>query len=130
MAYIFSDLNVRSKQINTDDVISISDTDAIKQSILRLLGSREGSFPYFRAYGLTLEKYLHYPLNSDTADLIYKEMVDKINTFEQRATVMDDYCILTVDYNNQRILVDLVLQCKNSKELFTIPTQVINMTGT
>ena len=56
----------------------MEDTKVVVQSIWRLLTTEEGEIPYFRDYGLSLKKYMQYPLSKATADEIYQYVKGKI----------------------------------------------------
>ena len=54
---IYLDLNVRLDNVDNTDTMTIPDSKAVKQSLWRLLNTKEGEIPYYRSYGLDLEQF-------------------------------------------------------------------------
>lgn len=84
---IFLDLNVRLDSIEPEDIMTVSDAKAIKQSLWRLLCTREGEIPYYRGYGLDLEQFCQAPMNKGTAQRIHEYILGKVHTYETRASL-------------------------------------------
>lgn len=82
---IFLDLNVRLDLVDSSDTMTISDVKAVKQSLWRLLCTKEGEIPYYRSYGLDLEQYCQAPMTKATAQKIHEYIMEKVETFETRA---------------------------------------------
>lgn len=98
----------------------MEDTKVVVQSIWRLLTTEEGEIPYFRDYGLSLKKYMQYPLSKATADEIYQYVKGKIETYEQRATIINTF--LDVDFNNGYVLMRFTIRVNSTGETYTLPT--------
>ncbi len=130
MVSIFSDINVRIKEVDDSDNMVVYDYDAIKQSLILFIRSKEQETPYYRAWGLNLEQFLHMPLNFDTGDIVYEYIRDKIERFfSDSIIILEDKSLLTVDYDNESIKIDLVLQIIETGEEFNLPTiEVISNT--
>lgn len=119
---VYSDLNTRLSSVDSDDNTVITDSNAIKQSLIRLFKTEEGEIPNYRVYGLSLKKFLHYPLSDETAQDIYDEIEGKVRIFETRATIIDTLSTMTLAYDESSIKADIVAQVNNTGELITLPT--------
>ena len=84
---IYLDLNVRLDLVDSSDTMVISDVKAVKQSLWRLLCTKEGEIPYYRSYGLDLEQFCQAPMTKATAQEIHEYIMGKVNTFEQRVAL-------------------------------------------
>ena len=84
---IFLDLNARLSIVQPEDTMVVSDAQAVKQSLWRLLNTKEGEIPYFRGYGLDLEKYEQSPINKQTGQEIHEYIMNKVETYEPRAAL-------------------------------------------
>ena len=82
---IFLDLNARLSIVQPEDTMVVSDAQAVKQSLWRLFNTKEGEIPYFRGYGLDLEKYEQSPINKGTAEEIHDYIMGKVKMYEPRA---------------------------------------------
>ena len=127
MATVFSDLNVRLPEVNNSDTLTIYDSAAVTQSLIRLTKTREGSIPFFRQYGLNLEQFLHLPLTTSTAQDIINHCYDKINTYETRVNIVDSFTSANIDLVNGNITVKIVVQDKTTGELISIPPFTVNI---
>lgn len=117
---IFLDINVRDPFVSDSKEFLLEDTKVVVQSIWRLLTTEEGEIPYFRDYGLSLKKYMQYPLSKATADEIYQYVKGKIETYEQRATIINTF--LDVDFNNGYVLMRFTIRVNSTGETYTLPT--------
>lgn len=123
MGNIFTDINVRLDEIDNSDTMVVYDYNAKKQALYNLIKSKEQEIPYFRAWGLNLEQFLHMPLSYDTGDLIYEHIYNKIERFfNDSIIVIEEKSLLTVDYITESIKLDLVLQIIETGEEFSLPT--------
>lgn len=124
---IFSDINVRLDDVDNSDRMVVYDSKAVKQSLIRLVKTREGEIPYFRAYGLNLRQFVQMPINFDTGELVYDHVLSKIERFEERVEVLDDISVINIDYGNEYISLDIAVKILDTGEVFNIPTiELIN----
>ena len=129
MEKIYSDINVRITEVDSTDNMVIYDTPSVKQSLFRLVKTKEQEVYNFRAYGLNLEQFLHYPINVNTGNLAYKHVEDKINRFENRVLIRDDLSVINIDYDMEYISLDVAVQVRDTGEVIYLPTlEVINNT--
>ena len=117
---IFLDINVRDPFVSDSKEFLLEDTKVVVQSIWRLLTTEEGEIPYFRDYGLNLKRYMQYPLSKATADEIYEYVKGKIETYEQRATIINTF--LDVDFNKGYVLMRFTIRVNSTGETYTLPT--------
>ena len=120
MSTIFLDLNVRDPFVTTSTALMLEDTKVVVQSIWRLLNTQEGEIPNFRSYGLDLKQFIHYPLTKSTATMIGNYIEKKIETFEQRAVILED--LLEADYENESIKQTLKIRVRSTGEVVQLPT--------
>ena len=81
--YIFTDLNVRDELVTTSTDLMLYDTKVVVQSVWRLLTTDIGEIPNFRSYGLNVKRFLHYPMTTETVNMIYEHVKQRITTFEK-----------------------------------------------
>ena len=117
---IFLDLNVRDPFVSDSKEFLLEDTKVVVQSLWRLLTTEEGEIPYFRDYGMSVKKYMQYPLSKATADEIYEYAKGKIERYEQRATIINTY--IDVDFNNGLVLLRFTIRVNSTGETYTLPT--------
>jgi phage baseplate assembly protein W len=125
MTYVYTDLNVRLDEVDPNDHMTITDSLAIKQSLIRLLNTREGEIPNYRAYGLNVRKFQQYPLNVNTGNEIFEHIKDKIDAFEKRVVVLDDESILNINYDEGNIGMQIYVQYNNTGEVIVLPNITI-----
>lgn len=126
---IYTDLNVRLPEVNSSDITVINDSQAIKQSLIRLTTIEEGEIYNFREYGLALKRYVHYPLIQSTADEIESHIKTKIARFETRVSIRDDLTTMVADYDNNIIEISIAVQIISTGELYLIPPVAVQMIG-
>ena len=117
---IYSDINARLPLVSDRDDVIIYERESIIQSIYRLIYTEEGEIPYYRVYGLSLKKFLHYPLTLDTGLQIYNYIVERIKRFETRVEVVDEQSIIDYNPNNSAVLITLYLRIISTNEVFSI----------
>lgn len=121
MSTLFSDLNVKLAEVNDSDTTIITDSDTIKQSLIRLIFTGEGTVPNFRRYGLDLTKFLHYPINTNTSQEIYEYIIRRIEYFEKRVTRNDNLSKAIFDFENGTINIKITLEVPSTNEIITLP---------
>ena len=111
---IYTDLNVRLDVVDTND-INIANAKAVLQAVSRLLMTQEGEIPYYRNYGLNLKRYIQRPLTQATANEIYDYVRKKIETYEQRVTVIGAQT--DADFMGGYIYMTFTLQVNSTGEI-------------
>ena len=120
---IFLDLNARLSIVQPEDTMVVSDAQAVKQSLWRLLNTKEGEIPYYRAYGLDLKQFLQKPLGESLAREINEYVSGKISIFEQR---VDIYKVNAVsDFENSSIILQYYVKSKTTGEIFGLEPLVV-----
>jgi phage baseplate assembly protein W len=127
--FIFTDLNVRLNDVNPNDIVVITDSQAIKQAIEKLINTPLGSIPYYRAYGVDIKQFMHYPLSEDTGKEAYDHIKGQINKFIQMVTVLEDMSTVIIDYDNETISIQIVVQSNNTGEVITLSPVTIPVTN-
>ena len=125
-SYIFSDLNVRDEFVSDSTSVLLYDSKDIVQSVWRLLTTEEGEIPNFRNYGLSIRRYLQYPLTADTVQDIYDYVKGKIETYETRVDVIR--ADADVDFEKEVVIFDFYLAIKATGEVVKIPTWEVQVT--
>jgi phage baseplate assembly protein W len=108
--------------VDYSDNIVITDVNVIKQSLIRLVNTEVGEVWDYRAYGLNLKQYLHYPLTDATAREIESYILGRVEKFEPNVTYIDYASEITIDYNNNAIYFKLAYQLNATGEIITLPT--------
>ena len=125
-SYIFSDLNVRDEFVTDSDSIMIYDSTDIVQSVWRLLTTEEGEIPNFRNYGLSMKRYLHYPLTAESVQDMYDYVKGKIETYETRVDVIR--ADADVDFEREVVMFVFYLAIRATGEVVKIPTWEVQVT--
>lgn len=87
---------------------------AVINSIKNLISTRHYEVPFQPEIGCNVQKLLFEPLDSVTATLIQREIVETINNFEPRAEVKS--VTAKPDYDNNGFKVEMVFQIVNRTE--------------
>lgn len=118
---IYLDLNVHLDIVEPNDVMTVSDVKAVKQSLWRLLCTREGEIPYYRGYGLDLEQFCQAPMTKTTAQEIHEYIMAKVDAYEQRASLASPPDIVA-DLDNGYMSFTYHFFDKATGELIDLPT--------
>ena len=116
----YPDINAHISEVNSTDTVIVYNKQSILQSLYRLINTREGDIMYYRAYGLNLRQFMHYPLTEFTGNLIFQYIVSKINRFENRVNILDAQSIIEINTDNDQISFEIFLQIKGTDEVFNI----------
>ena len=119
MAYILADLNTRDSFVTTSTDVMLYDTKVIVQSVWRLITTDEGEIPNFRNYGLSVKKFLQYPLTEETAKGIYNYVKDRVTIFEDRAEVIR--ADVDADFDRGMFLMSFYIRAIPTNEVVKLP---------
>lgn len=86
----FLDLNVAlTRNPFTDDVSTVKNDNAIKQSVKNLVLTTPGEKPFQPLIGSRVNNLLFEPLDAFTADAIRDEIINTINQYEPRVELTE-----------------------------------------
>ncbi len=123
--YIFTDLNVRDKFVTTSEDLMLKDTKVVVQSVWRLLTTEVGEIPNFRSYGLSIKRFLQYPLSSTTAEGIYEYVKNTVSAFENRAEIIK--ADVSADFDRGQLFMVFYLKVKSTGEVVVLPTWTVQV---
>ena len=123
--FILQDLNVRDEFVTTSTDFLIYDEKVIVQSVWRLITTQEGEIPNFRVYGLDVKKFMHYPLTKETVETIYNYVKNRVNAFEERASIIK--ADVDVNFNTGVISMAFYLQITVTGHVVKLPTWNISV---
>lgn len=123
--FILQDLNVRDEFVTTSTDFLIYDEKVIVQSVWRLITTQEGEIPNFRVYGLDVKKFMHYPLTKETVETIYNYVKNRVNAFEERASIIK--ADVDVNFNTGVISMAFYLQITVTGNVVKLPTWNISV---
>lgn len=120
LVYVFSDLNVRDPFVSNSTEVMLYDTKVVVQGVWRLLTTEEGEIPNFRQYGLSIKRFVQYPLNAKTVDTIYNYIKERVEAFETRVEILR--ADVDADVDNGVIYYTFFLRMRASGEVIQLPT--------
>ena len=86
------DTNISSKPLNRKDtktdVKLLYDIEAIKNSIKNIFNTKQGEKILNPTFGLDLGQYLFYPVNGNTAQMIYDTINEQLPVYEPRVDLV------------------------------------------
>lgn len=124
---ILSDINARLPEVNSSDIMSIYDTDVVKQNLIGLVHTEVNEIWNYRAYGLNLKQFLFHPLTDSTAREIERYILGQIARFEPNVTYIDLASQIIFDYNNNALHFKLTYQLNASGDLIVIPVLSVSV---
>jgi len=102
----FKDLSVTfKKHPMTDELLTVKDKSAIKQSIMTLLLTEQGERLFNPELGSSITRMLFEPLDFASAALLRSEIAETLARFEPRIEV--DRIVCEPDFNNNGFNVEL-----------------------
>ena len=102
----FKDLSVTFKKHPvSDDLVTVKDKAAIVQAITALLLTRKGERPFQPQLGCGIQNVLFEPLDYASGAIIRSEIIEVLNKYEPRISVVSVVCI--PDYNDNGYNVEL-----------------------
>lgn len=126
---ILVDLNVRLNEVDSTDTITITNSFAIKQALIKLLNVQIGSIPYFRAYGVDIKQFLQYPLSESTGTEAYEHIKNQIEQFIKTVTILDNMSSITIDYDAVTIEIVIAVMNNQTGEVIILPAISIPVTN-
>lgn len=94
---------------NTKDLKPAYDTKAITNSIYNLFTTRPGQNFLFPRYGLDLSRNLFESISEFKAQILGEELVNTINTFEPRVSVLNANVGVNIDKQEYNITITLYI---------------------
>ena len=121
---IFSDINLRLDIIDSGDRIAIYDVNVVKQSLIAFISTEVGEIWNYRAFGLNLKQFMHYPLTDATATEIEQYIIGRIARFEPNVTYVESASQIIFDFNNNALYFKLAYKINFTGEIINLPTIV------
>lgn len=119
----YSDFNLLfSTHPATGDVIRRNDEDAVKQSLRNLISTRHYERPFHPEIGCQLHGLLFENFTPVTVQVMKKTILDTINKFEPRVTVLE--VRLREKPDDNEIVCDIVFRLNNSDRPITLTTLI------
>tara|TARA_B100001996_G_C18670557_1_gene596571 strand:+ start:2927 stop:3343 length:417 start_codon:yes stop_codon:yes gene_type:complete len=105
----FKDIPVGfTKNPFTKDITTVSNDQAIKQSVKNIILTTPGEKPFLPNFGCRVSKLLFEPLDPFLIDAIQSEILNTLQNHESRIAVRKLVC--TPDYDDNAISVELTYQ--------------------
>lgn len=101
----------------THDIVTVTDTDAVKRALKFLLLSRTGETPFYPNFGSKLHQLLFEPIDPITTVLIEHEIAATIEAFEPRVNIQELTVTPVEDQNEYQ--VNLVFNLVNQVQPLT-----------
>ena len=106
----------------TGDIVKVTDEDAVKASIRNLIQTRHYERPFHPEIGCQVHAMLFENLTTVTKSIIKQTIMDVINKFEPRATVLDVY--LNNDSDNNDLNISITFKINNASTPTTLTTAI------
>jgi len=117
----YSDFNLLfSSHPVTGDVARKNDEEAVKQSLRNLISTRHYERPFHPEIGCQIHGLLFENFNPVTAQVMKKTIIDTIDKFEPRVTVLEVKIKEKAD--NNEIVCDIIFRLNNSDRPITLTT--------
>ena len=123
--HILRDLNAMDEFVSDSTDIYLYDTKVVVQSVWRLITTEEGEIPNFRAYGLSIKKFMQFPLTSETVDTIYNYVKDRVTAFEERAEIIR--ADVDVNPETEEIMYAFYLRVITTGDVVKLPTWTVSV---
>jgi phage baseplate assembly protein W len=119
----FSDLNLMFiVSPSTGDITKKVDEEAVKTSLRNLISTRNYERPFHPEIGCQLFSLLFENLTSVTTQILRKTVIDVINKFEPRVSVLDVKIAETEEQNN--LDVTIIFKIINTERPVTLNTSI------
>jgi phage baseplate assembly protein W len=119
-------LGVGDEPANSSDIISDTDTDAIRNSLYNLFTTRPGQKLLTPAFGSNLEQFLFESVNELNARVIGDTIYTSIRRFEPRVEVLKVQVTPNPDENLYRVLFVYKLLNMGENQTFSIQIESNN----
>jgi len=117
----YSDFNLLfSSNPVTGDVARKNDEEAVKQSLRNLISTRHYERPFHPEIGCQIHGLLFENFNPVTAQVMKKTIIDTIDKFEPRVTVLEVKISDRAD--NNEVVCDIIFRLNNSDRPITLTT--------
>jgi phage baseplate assembly protein W len=134
--YIYADLHLDLKAqrkigvgvdpANSNDILSDTDTDAIRNALYNLFTTRPGQKLLTPSFGANLEQFLFEKITPVNARVIGNTINSNIKTFEPRIQVLKIQVTPQPDQNQYRVVFVYKLLNKGGSQSFSIQIQSNN----
>jgi len=102
----------------TNDVLALTDADAVRRAVKTLLLTRAGEVPFLPNFGTHVHELLFEPIDPITTALLETEIRATISAFEPRAIIQT--LTVTPSEDEHRYEIDLTIQIVNLPEPVTL----------
>lgn len=119
-------LGVGDFVVNSDDILTDTDTDAIRNSLYNLFTTRPGQKLLTPNFGSNLEQFLFESVNEINARIIGDTMFTSIRKFEPRVQVLKIQVTPEPDQNQYSVVFVYKLLNKGQNQTFSIQIQSNN----
>ena len=98
----------------------IYDKDVINQSITNIISTSTGERIFNLSFGSGLSRYLFENITESTGEKILDVVIDAIEKWEDRITVLESDCRLQVDADSNTITINIpyIIKQTNVKNVF------------
>ena len=120
---MYSDINLglSSIGVNPATTIVIYDVQAIIQNVTTFVNTEQNEIWNFRAYGLNLKQFMQLPLTESTARAMESYITNQVTSFFPMLTYVDSASVITIDYNDQKIVFNFAYQINAIGQIITTP---------
>ena len=102
----------------TNDVVAVTDAEAVKRSLKFLLMTNAGETPFFPEFGTRLRRLLFEPIDPITTVLLQKEIETTIRAYEPRVNIQE--LVVTPSEDEQTYYVNLLFSLVNQTVPLTL----------
>jgi len=111
----YSDIDIALTTQIDGDVTKDANNEAVKNSLINILNTMQGSRRMLPTFALNLYGLLFDPIDDITAERIGETMLESLQMWEDRIIIEDIYVIPEYDTNQYKIRMNYKL--KNSQEI-------------
>ena len=91
----------------TNDVMSVTGSDDVKQAVRVLLLTLTGEVPFFPGFGSQLQQLLFQPADPITTALLTQEIQATLTAFEPRVSILQLQVTPTPDQHQYQVFLEL-----------------------
>jgi len=124
---IYRDFNsTMDKNLITNDIPALSDVDAVKSSMKNILLTDRGTRVFNPNFGGNIRKFLfENKFSPALTKLVEEEVIRAINTYEPRVTLESVECIMPMDDNIMRVIINFYIINNEQMQSTTITMEKI-----
>jgi phage baseplate assembly protein W len=119
----YSDLPLNPTLASNGDISTVTNNDAIKQSLTLILNTNAGSRIFLPNYGARLQSFLFEPFDQSTATRIGTEIEQSINNYEQRIQLLNVAVTMIQANTSYNIIVSYLIINQQEVDTFTVTLQ-------